>query len=301
MQAIHNGFRKAAPVVSTAALIMLSVFAMFIPEGSSGIIKPIATALTVGVFVDAFIVRMTFVPAVLTLLGHRAWSMPERLARALPRFDVEGAGLARQLSLEGWPADPREAVATRAMVVRDRNGAALNRPIDLDLHPGRIAVLTGPEGSGKSELMLGLTGRLAGFDGDARVAGLLLPERNAAVRSRSVLASGGKDVNGVLAEGLHRGVALAAVDDADAIIGANRTARARELIGRLVADGACVLLTGANPGSVAHVLPAGAVPVEIPMEPPPQHARPAPQRTGDTAGADERSARSTILLEEASR
>lgn len=301
VQAIHNGFRKAAPVVSTAALIMLSVFAMFIPEGSSGIIKPIATALTVGVFVDAFIVRMTFVPAVLTLLGHRAWSMPERLARALPRFDVEGAGLARQLSLEGWPADPHEAVATRAMVVRDRNGAALNRPIDLDLHPGRIAVLTGPEGSGKSELMLGLTGRLAGFDGDARVAGLLLPERNAAVRSRSVLASGGKDVNGVLAEGLHRGVALAAVDDADAVIGANRTARARELIGRLVADGACVLLTGANPGSVAHVLPAGAVPVEIPMEPPPQHARPAPQRTGDTAGADERSARSTILLEEASR
>lgn len=273
-QAIHDGFRKAAPVVTTAALIMLSVFAMFVPEGSSGIIKPIATALTVGVFVDAFVVRMTLVPAVLKLLGRRAWVMPERLARVLPRFDVEGAGLARQLELADWPADHNEVVAVRGMVVRDRLGTPRNRAVDLGLHPGQIAVLTGPEGSGKSELLLGLTGRLDGFDGDARVAGLLLPERNAAVRSRSVLASGRRNVNAVLAEGLHRRVALAALDDADAVIGANRTDETRDLLTRLTASGACVLLTGTNLASVAHVLPADAQPVEIAMEPPEQYERP---------------------------
>ncbi|RLP12723.1 MMPL family transporter [Propionibacterium australiense] len=297
VQAIHEGFCKAAPVVTTAALIMLSVFAMFIPEGSSGIIKPIATALTVGVFVDAFCVRMTLVPAVLRLLGHRAWTMPERLARVLPRFDVEGASLTRQLSLEGWPADGREVVATKDMIVRDRDGAALNRPVDLDLRPGQIAVLTGPEGSGKSELLLGLTGRLTGFDGDARVAGYLLPERNAAVRSRSVLTSGGRDVIGVLAEGLHRHVALAAVDDADAVIGTNRTAEVRDLIGRLAAAGGCVLLTGTSPDAVAHVLPDGTAPLRIAMEPPaPARFVPdGPQR------ADGQSAPLSTILEEASR
>lgn len=297
VQAIHEGFCKAAPVVTTAALIMLSVFAMFIPEGSSGIIKPIATALTVGVFVDAFCVRMTLVPAVLKLLGHRAWSMPERLARVLPRFDVEGAALSRQLSLEGWPADSSEAVAARGMTVRDRDGRALTRPIDLDLYPGQVVVLTGPEGSGKSELLLGLTGRLTGFDGDARVAGYLLPERNAAVRARSVLTSGRGDVIAVLAEGLHRHAVLAAVDDADAVIGANRTAEVKDLIGELAASGTCVLLTGTNPGAVAHVLPGGIAPVAIPMTPP----VPARLGAGHHQGTDEPSAPLRTILEEASR
>ena len=300
VRAVHEGFRKAAPVVTTAALIMLSVFAMFIPEGSSGIIKPIATALTAGVFVDAFVVRMTFVPAVLKLLGRHAWAMPAKLARVLPRFDVEGAALSRQLSLGDWPADRSLVVAASGMIIRDRDGIALNRPVDLGLHPGQITVLTGPEGSGKSELLLGLTGRLTGFDGDARVAGYLLPERNAAVRARSVLASGGKDVIGVLNQGLHRGVALAAVDDADAIIGANRTAETRGLIDRLAAGGACILLTGATPASVAHVLPRDAAPAEIAMEPPASDRRVRPNPDG-TRGADEQSAPLGTILEEALR
>ncbi|MGS7457347.1 MMPL family transporter, partial [Mycobacterium tuberculosis] len=73
--AIEEGFAKASPVVLAAAVIMFSVFAASVPEGTSTI-KPIAFALAVGVFVDAFIVRLSFVPAVLALLGDRAWGLP---------------------------------------------------------------------------------------------------------------------------------------------------------------------------------------------------------------------------------
>ena len=78
--AVLRGFRASAPVVTAAALIMTSVFVAFVPGGSSTI-KPIALGLAVGVFVDAFVVRMTFVPAVLALLG-RACVVAARLARA---------------------------------------------------------------------------------------------------------------------------------------------------------------------------------------------------------------------------
>ncbi len=71
---------------------MVAVFAAFVPEGDPNI-KPIALALAVGVFIDAFVVRMIFVPAVLALLGHAAWWLPAWLDRRLPTLDVEGKGL----------------------------------------------------------------------------------------------------------------------------------------------------------------------------------------------------------------
>ena len=54
--------------------------------------------LAVGVFVDAFLVRMTLVPAVLALLGRAAWWLPRWMDRRLPSFDVEGEGLAHQVT-----------------------------------------------------------------------------------------------------------------------------------------------------------------------------------------------------------
>lgn len=89
--AITTGFRQAAPVVVAAALIMFSVFAGFVPSGEATI-KSIAFALAVGIFVDAFVVRMVLVPAALALLGERAWWLPKWL-RWLPELDVEGTGL----------------------------------------------------------------------------------------------------------------------------------------------------------------------------------------------------------------
>lgn len=82
--------------MTAAALIMVSVFAAFVPEGDANI-KPIALALAIGVFVDAFVVRMILVPAVLALLGNAAWWIPGWLDRILPRLDVEGEGLERRL------------------------------------------------------------------------------------------------------------------------------------------------------------------------------------------------------------
>ncbi|MFB6397571.1 MMPL family transporter [Polymorphospora lycopeni] len=91
--AIATGFRQAAPVVVAAALIMFSVFAGFVPSGDPTI-KSIAFALAIGIFVDAFVVRMVLVPAALALLGRSAWWLPGWL-RWLPTLDVEGAGLER--------------------------------------------------------------------------------------------------------------------------------------------------------------------------------------------------------------
>ena len=92
--AIATGARSTARVVTAAALIMVAVFAGFLPSHNPNIM-PIAFALAVGVLIDAFVVRMTLVPAVLSLLGDRAWTLPRWLDRVTPHLDVDGAALAR--------------------------------------------------------------------------------------------------------------------------------------------------------------------------------------------------------------
>jgi putative drug exporter of the RND superfamily len=91
-EAVVTGARHAARVVVAAALIMFSVFASFVTI-EDVIVKAIALGLAVGIVVDAFLVRMTLVPAVLALLGRSAWWLPRWLDRALPDLDVEGARL----------------------------------------------------------------------------------------------------------------------------------------------------------------------------------------------------------------
>jgi RND superfamily putative drug exporter len=93
---IRVGFRHSARVVTAAALIMVSVFAGFVTSGES-MVKSIGFALAFGVFVDAFIVRMTLVPALMSLLGDRAWWLPRWLDRSLPNVDVEGERLTAML------------------------------------------------------------------------------------------------------------------------------------------------------------------------------------------------------------
>ncbi|AXG81824.1 MMPL family transporter [Streptomyces paludis] len=93
-QAIVSGFRHSARVVAAAALIMVAVFAGFIGESGS-MIKMIGFGLATAVLFDAFVVRMALVPAVLALLGDRAWWLPARLDRILPHVDIEGEALHR--------------------------------------------------------------------------------------------------------------------------------------------------------------------------------------------------------------
>lgn len=182
-RAIQSGFVGSAKVVTAAAIIMISVFAAFVPEGDSSI-KPIALGLAVGVFVDAFIVRMTLVPAVLQLLGDKAWWMPRWLDRVLPSFDVEGDGLQKELELAEWPEPDSVYVAAAdglGVSVRHRT---LVRNVSFRLGDGEVLVVHGPGRTAALALLMAITGRTRA-DGTIKVSGLVLPARGAAVRSRT--------------------------------------------------------------------------------------------------------------------
>ncbi|MBT2409872.1 MMPL family transporter [Streptomyces sp. ISL-12] len=94
-QAVVSGFRSSSRVVVAAALIMTAVFSGFVGSVES-MIKVIGFGLAVAILFDAFVVRMAVVPAVLALLGDRAWRLPRRLERLLPDLDVEGGRLTRE-------------------------------------------------------------------------------------------------------------------------------------------------------------------------------------------------------------
>lgn len=91
-RAILEGMRESGRVVVAAGLIMMAVFIGFMLAPDT-IIKSIGMALTFGVFFDAFIVRMTIVPAVMTLMGKSAWYLPKWLDKILPNIDVEGESI----------------------------------------------------------------------------------------------------------------------------------------------------------------------------------------------------------------
>jgi RND superfamily putative drug exporter len=91
-QATVNGMGHGARVVTAAALIMISVFGAFVLLDDP-VIKSMGFALALGVAIDAFVVRMTIVPAVMSLLDRRAWWLPRWLDRALPNVDIEGERL----------------------------------------------------------------------------------------------------------------------------------------------------------------------------------------------------------------
>lgn len=99
-QAVRSGFSHASAVVTAAAIIMVSVFAGFIFSHLT-MVRPLGFAMAFGVLVDAFVVRMTIVPAVMYLLGEKAWWLPRWLSRILPDVDVEGAKLQRTTAAGG--------------------------------------------------------------------------------------------------------------------------------------------------------------------------------------------------------
>ncbi|GIH65094.1 MMPL family transporter [Microbispora siamensis] len=106
-QATINGMGHNARVVTAAALIMTAVFGGFVFMNDP-IIKSMGFALAVGVLVDAFVVRMTLVPAVMSMLGRAAWWLPRALDRALPDLDVEGERLRHHLTARA--ASPEHAL-----------------------------------------------------------------------------------------------------------------------------------------------------------------------------------------------
>ena len=89
-KSVVGGLAATARVITSAALIMISVFAAFLltPDVE---IKMFAVGLTVAVFVDATVVRMVLVPATMALMGDANWWLPRWLDRLLPHVDVEGS------------------------------------------------------------------------------------------------------------------------------------------------------------------------------------------------------------------
>ncbi|WP_068424200.1 MMPL family transporter [Janibacter terrae] len=96
-EAVVDGFRHGARVVTAAALIMISVFAAFMLQPDN-LIKSMGFALATAVLLDAFVVRMVLIPALMYLLGDRAWAMPGWLDKVLPNVDVEGEALTERTS-----------------------------------------------------------------------------------------------------------------------------------------------------------------------------------------------------------
>ncbi|CAM5700321.1 MMPL family transporter [Streptomyces coeruleorubidus] len=86
---VAHALEITARVITCAALIMVSVFAAFIVSDNI-VVKMLGLGLAVSVLIDATVVRLLMVPAVMTLLGRHAWWAPRWLERVLPHIDAEG-------------------------------------------------------------------------------------------------------------------------------------------------------------------------------------------------------------------
>jgi RND superfamily putative drug exporter len=262
-RAIESGFVSASRVVVAAAVIMFAVFAAFVPEGSA-IIKPIAFSLAVGVFVDAFVVRMTLVPAVLALLGRRAWWLPGWIDRRLPVFDAEGDGLMHELRLADWP-DPEADHAIDAAALRrtDDRGRAVYEDVDLAVPRGHVLVIHGGGPAGKTALLYTLAGRVGRVEGDLKVLGHVLPQHIRTVRRLVAVIScrDSADAGAEVRHALEEMVEVILLDDVDTVVHPRSRSALREaLASRHTAPGgrATYVLTCQDLARIADLLPDDA-------------------------------------------
>ncbi|SEH88914.1 putative drug exporter of the RND superfamily [Mycolicibacterium rutilum] len=103
LEAVRTGVGLSARVVTAAALIMFGVFIAFL-AGGDPIIKSVGLTLAVGVFLDAFVVRLTLIPAIMGILGRKVWAHSRWFEKYVPDVDIEGTALER--------ADRREMAST---------------------------------------------------------------------------------------------------------------------------------------------------------------------------------------------
>ncbi len=113
-RAIVDGIANTGRVITSAALIMVSVFFAFIINGDPTV-KQFGVGMGVAVAVDATLVRCLLVPAVMTLLGNANWWFPGWLDRLLPNFSIEG---------EEWFAERDREAQARTPLVPAGSGAA---------------------------------------------------------------------------------------------------------------------------------------------------------------------------------
>jgi RND superfamily putative drug exporter len=94
-RSVAVGIGGTARVITTAAAIMVAVFSSFILNDQPAV-KMLAVGMAVAVLIDASVVRMILVPAIMALLGARAWWMPRWLEPVVPHLHLEGGEVAAQ-------------------------------------------------------------------------------------------------------------------------------------------------------------------------------------------------------------
>ena len=269
-ESITTGFMGSAKVVTAAAVIMFAVFAAFVPEGDMNI-KPIALGLAVGVFVDAFIVRMTLVPAVLALLGDKAWWIPKWLDRALPSFDVEGEGVTKEIELRDWPAAGSTDIATAEGLTLESGSTRLYSDISFALPQDGTLVISAGRAASVTALLLTISGRMTADTGILKVAGFVTSVRAASVRSRVAFVSLSEAADPVrdLAEALREKPRLIALDGIDQVTDAVTRRNIYDAL--LSAQGAAtrnesalaIAVGTASPDTITDAVPGAATAVRI--------------------------------------
>uniref|UniRef100_UPI0035CAE6EC MMPL family transporter n=1 Tax=uncultured Amnibacterium sp. TaxID=1631851 RepID=UPI0035CAE6EC len=169
--AVRRGFTGGVRVVTAAALIMIFVFASFIPDGS-GTIKPIAFTLAVGILLDAFLIRMTLVPAVMLLFRRAAWYLPRWLDRLLPTVDIEGESIVRHTEDTAWAEGERRWALSSAGLVAPAPFATA--PLTVHAERGTTTVIAVPSDARRG-VVATLTGHLQPVAGRVQAAGAVAP------------------------------------------------------------------------------------------------------------------------------
>lgn len=240
-KSVRAGFVGSARVVVAAAAIMTGVFAAFIPDGMV-YIKPIAVGLTVGIAADAFLVRMTFIPAIMALLGKWAWWLPAWLDRLLPVVDIEGEGLERSLEHAEWVAGHGESmVRIDGLTVDD--GAPIIDGLTLALFPGQLGVVRSDDVVARAALAAVIGARLRPSEGKVIVGTHALPDGTALVQGMTAVID-------QYDEPVSERARIVIVDDP----GGRRWRR----VGSLLAQGLTVMVTGPRDMAVPDELDVSA-------------------------------------------
>jgi RND superfamily putative drug exporter len=129
------------------------------------------------------------VPAVLALLGEKAWWIPKWLDRVLPSFDVEGEGVAKEIELRNWPAAGSTDIATAEGLTLDAGATRLYENVSFSLPQDGALVVSANRDASVTALLLTLSGRMLSDSGILKVAGYVASVRAASVRSRVAFVS----------------------------------------------------------------------------------------------------------------
>lgn len=252
LRAVRSGFTGSAKVVTAAGLIMFAVFVAFVPEGDSSL-KPIALGLAAGIAFDAFLVRMTLIPALMAILGERAWELPRWLEKVLPRVDVEGEAVERERHLAAWPGDDSVVAADDLVITAD---SPLIDDFSVRLPSGGAVIATGGDPGARRALALTIAGRLTPSDGRLRVGGHLLPGRAAWVRSHvgCVLVDGEDAALDDLTEALRGRSRVVVIDGIDRLTDPQRDQATAMLRDAAAARPLAVFATAADPGTARATL-----------------------------------------------